>query len=145
MLLSRGGFVTCFSSHHAPHAVWHVNQAYATQGFHGGFDLLCHTTKSSTMFGIACLVLAFLQALVGNICLFEQPAGGYMKWFPSWVMLLAMGCYEEISPQCRWQTTYPKYKKDIRRRRYFYIMIRAFIFSLGFAAVDEAIFCYRDL
>ena len=35
-----------------------------------------------------------------------------MKWFPSWVMLLAMGCYEEISPPCRWQTSYPKYKKE---------------------------------
>ena len=76
-----------------------------------GFDLLCHTTNSGTMFGIACLVMAFLQALVGNTFLLEQPAGGFTKWFPSWVMLLAMGCFEEISPQCRWQTRYPKYIK----------------------------------
>ena len=39
-----------------------------------GFDLLCHITKSGTMFGIACLVLALLQTLVWNTFLLERVA-----------------------------------------------------------------------
>ena len=77
-----------------------------------GFDLSCHITNTGTFFGVACLVLALLQMLVGNTFLLEQPAGGFMKWFPWWLCLLSFGCYEESSPQCRWQTRYPKYRKQ---------------------------------
>ena len=64
MFVFLDGFAFFSLSPHAPHAVWPSNQDYVTRGFHRGFDLLCHTTNSGTMFGIACLVLPLLQTLV---------------------------------------------------------------------------------
>ena len=77
-----------------------------------GFDPLYLKTSEGTLFATQCMVLAVIQWLVGNYFCIEQPLGGFMKWLHCWMVLFAMGAYEDWSPQCRWIKTKEKYRKD---------------------------------
>ena len=48
-----------------------------------GLDLDCERMNAGSYFAVACLALALVQMFVGDFYLLEQPACGYMRWFPS--------------------------------------------------------------
>ena len=77
-----------------------------------GFDVYCKKTAEGSYFGAICLMLGTLQWMSGNYFCLEQPLGGFMKWFPAWLILLSLGAFEDRSPQCRWLRTKEKYRKE---------------------------------
>ncbi len=63
-----------------------------------GFDPLHLQTLTGNTISAACLYLALIQHLVGNVAVAEQPGGGFMRFRDSWLGLMMLG-FEPVPHQ----------------------------------------------